>query len=121
MGDIKTSDLLLWGGVAIAAYLIWQAVSGAGSAVASAVSSGVNTAAGGIANLWVSLTAAPSMNVLGNSQLPNGALVPTSSLTLRTDASGNVYTNIAGVTYQMQPWVTGANGQPVYPLVAVGT
>jgi hypothetical protein len=118
---IKTNDLILYGALAIAAYLIYRAVSGVVAPIAAGVSSGVSAATSGIANLWVSLTAAPAMGVLGTVQFPDGSQAALASLPIKQDASGGIYTNRGGITYQLQPWVLDATGNSVYPAVAVGT
>ena len=59
--------------------------------------------AGGIADLWVSLTSAPAMSVQGNVVLPSGQQIPLSSLAVKTDTAGNVYVNINGAVYQLSP------------------
>lgn len=122
--DVKASDLILYGALAIGAYLVYQAIApllqgvgSAASALATGASTAINATSTGIANLWVSLTQAAPINVLGNVVFPNGAAVPISQMPVRTDASGNVYVNSGGVTYQLQP--SDANGN--WPAVAVGT
>jgi hypothetical protein len=115
--DFNTKDILLYGALAVGAYLLWQFFSGAKTAVTGAA----NTLTSPIANLWVRLTGAPPMNVLGVVAFPDGTQININTLPIKTDSSGNVYTNAGGITYQLQPWVTDALGNNVYPAVAVGT
>jgi hypothetical protein len=121
MDDVSAKDWLLYGALAVGAYLLYKAFTGVVAPIAQGVSSGVSAATSGIANLWVSLTASAPMNVLGSVQFPNGSTVAIATLPIKTDNNGNVYTNSNGVTYQLQPWVMDASGNPVWPAVAVGT
>ena len=115
--DFNAKDILLYGAIAVGAYLLWQLFSG--------VKTGITGAAGAIAtpiaNLWVRLTAGAPMNVLGVVQFPDGTQINVQTLPIKTDAQGNVYTYAGGITYQLQPWVMDASGNSVYPAVAVGT
>jgi len=119
--EVKTSDLILWGGVFIAAYLLYiyviKPATGVVGGAVTAIGQGVTGAEQGIANLWVSLTSASMGAVLGNVVFPNGAQVPLANMAVKQDASGNVYVNSGGITYQLQP--SDANGN--WPAVAVGT
>lgn len=119
--ELKASDLIVWGAIGIALYLVYQALSQGASVVSSAAGAAANAIANPIANLWSSLTLAPPMGVLGTVQFPNGNQVSTASLPMRTDSSGNVYVNTGGITYQLSPWVLDSNGNPVYPATPVGT
>lgn len=124
MEGVANKDLLFIGALAVGAYFLWKTLSpviGAAGSVVSAIGSGVNAASAGIANLWVTLTSAPSMHVLGTVQFPDGRQAQISAIPIKTDAQGNIYTNVNGVTYQLQPWVPDATGNPVYPAIAVGT
>jgi hypothetical protein len=122
MDDVSAKDWLLYGALAVGAYLLYKAFTGVVAPIAQGVSSGVSAATSGIANLWVSLTASAPMNVLGAVAFPNGSTVPIATLPIKTDGQGNVYTHSNGVTYQLQPWVTDpSSGQPVWPAVAVGS
>jgi len=86
----------------------------------------VNAATGavaqGIADAWLSLpfvSLPAQMTVLGSVQLPNGSLVPLSSLQsgqIRTDSSNNVYANVSGAIYQLSPSNTSGN----YPATLIG-
>src|SRR5213595_1482762 len=103
MEDVSSKDLLFWGAIAVGAYLLYRVIApviGAAGTAISAVGTGVGMAAGGAANLWVSLTSAPPMNVPGTVQFPDGTQVPIASLPIKTDASGAVYTNTGGRTFQ---------------------
>ena len=99
-------------------YLLYKSFSG----VSSTASNIVNTVSSGIADLWLSLPLVglpPAMQVLGSIQLPNGSLVPLSSLQsgqIRTDANNNVYANVSGTIYQLSP----SNAQGNYPATLIG-
>lgn len=103
------------GGVA---YVLYKSVSG----VTTAVNTVTGSVASGIANTWLSLPLVglpAQMTVLGSVQLPNGSLVPLSSLQsgqIRNDASGNVYANVSGTIYQLSP----SNSQGNYPATLIG-
>lgn len=103
------------GGVA---YVFYKSVSG----VTTAVNTATGSVASGIANIWLSLPLVglpAQMTVLGNVQLPNGSLVPLSSLQsgqIRNDASGNVYANVSGTIYQLSP----SNSQGNFPATLIG-
>ena len=75
------------------------------SAVAAPAVSAVSSAA---ADLWVSLTSAGPVQVLGNVDLPDGSTVAISSLQWRQDNQGNAYTNINGSVYELA--ARGADG-----------
>lgn len=124
MEGVSNKDLLFFGALAVGAYFLWKTLSpviGAAGTVASAIGSGVNATSGFLARQWVELTAGPSLNVLGTVQFPNGSQAQISKLPVRTDTQGNIYTQVNGITYQLQPWVPDAAGNPVYPAIAVGT
>ena len=74
-----------------------------------------------IANLWVTLTSGPAIQLLGTVQFPDGTETPINQLPIKQDKAGNVYTNVGGTTYQLAPWVNDADGNPVWPATAVGT
>lgn len=90
--------------------------------VATATNGVTNTVSSGIANAWLSLPLVglpAQMTVLGNVLLPNGTLVPLSSLQsgqIRNDASGNVYANVSGTIYQLSP----SNTQGNFPATLIG-
>ena len=115
--DFSAKDMLLYGAIAVGVYFLWQMFSGAKSLITGAA----GTIAAPIANLWVRLTAGAPMNVLGVVQFPDGTQINVQTLPIKTDAQGNVYTYVGGITYQLQPWVLDASGNAVYPAVAVGT
>ena len=115
--DFNAKDILLYGALAVGAYLLWQAFSG----VKAGITGVTGAIAAPIANLWVRLTAGAPMNVLGVVQFPDGTQVNVQTLPIKTDPQGNVYTYAGGITYQLQPWVTDASGNSVYPAIAVGT
>lgn len=95
---MRTQDGLVLGGVAVAAYFLYQMVG----AVKTGATSLLNPVSAGFANLWVTLTQQPAMMVLGSVAFPDGNTVAISSLPIRTDdASGNVYTQYAGHTYSL--------------------
>jgi hypothetical protein len=99
-------------------YILYKSVSGVAATAASATSA-VSSA---IAQAWLSLPLfglPAQMTVLGSVQLPNGALVPLSSLQsgqIRTDVSNNVYANVSGTIYQLSP----SNAQGNYPATLIG-
>src|ERR1700730_9188663 len=115
--DFNAKDMLLYGSIAVGAYLLWQLFSGAKSVITGAA----GTITAPIANLWVRLTAGAPLNVLGVVQFPDGTQINVNMLPIKTDSQGNVYTYAGGITYQLQPWVLDASGNSVYPAVAVGT
>jgi len=114
--DFSAKDMLLYGTLAVGAYLLWQLFSGAKSVITGAA----GTIAAPIANLWVRLTSSAPLNVLGVVQFPDGTQVNINVLPIKQDNQGNVYTHMGGITYQLQPWVYEA-GDTIYPAVAVGT
>jgi len=99
-------------------YLLYKSFSG----VAATASAATNAVSSGIADVWLSLPLVglpAAMTVLGNVQLPNGSLVPLSSLQsgqIRTDANNNVYANVSGTIYQLSP----SNAQGNYPATLIG-
>lgn len=107
------------GGVA---YILYKSVSGV-TTVATSAGNAVST---GIANLWDSLPLVgigPNQQILGNVLLPNGTLVPLSSLSqgqIRsyTDSNNNysVYALVQGTIYQL----AASNPQGNYPAALVG-
>jgi hypothetical protein len=115
--DWNAKDILLYGALAIGAYLLWQMFSG----VKTGLTGAANVVTSPIANLWVRLTAGAPLNVLGVVQFPDGTEISVNTLPIKTDSQGNVYTYAGGITYQLQPWVTDASGAAVYPAVPVGT
>jgi len=106
-------------GVTGIAYLVYKTLTPVKSAVSSLAST--------IANIWLSLPIVglpPAMKVLGNVSMPDGSLVPLSSLQsgqIRnwTDSSGNVnvLASVAGNIYQLAP--SDANGN--YPATLIGS
>jgi hypothetical protein len=111
------NDMVLYGALAVGAYLLWQVYSGAKGAITGAASA----VTAPIANLWVRLTQGAPLNVLGIVQFPDGTQLDVNMLPIKTDNQGNVYTYTGGITYQLRPWVMDASGNAVYPAVAVGT
>jgi hypothetical protein len=111
--DWNAKDILLYGSVALGAYLLWR--------MFSKLKTVPDTLTAPLANLWVRLTQGPPMNVLGVVQFPDGTEISVNTLPIKTDSQGNVYTYAGGITYQLQPWVTDAAGAAVYPAVPVGT
>lgn len=107
---MKTDKLILYGAIAVVAYVVWSKLTKTGQAA-------VNTAGQVGANLWLTLFPLPAaMQVLGNVVMPNGSLIPVGSVQLRQDSDGNTFTQIAGTTYQLSPHDDQGN----YPLTAVG-
>lgn len=109
----------LWAlGIGGVGYLLYKSFSGV-TAGASAVTNAVSS---GIADLWLSLPIVglpAQMTVLGNVQLPNGTLVPLSTLQagqIRTDPNNNVLANVNGTIYQLSP----SNTQGNYPAALIG-
>jgi len=120
--DDLTNDLFWLAALAAGGYLLWTYfLKAPAQAVTQAAGAAVNAVSSPIANLWLTLNPLPQgPGVLGTVQLPDGTEIATSSLQLRTDAAGNVYTQVSGVTYQLAPWVLDSAGNPVYPATAVG-
>lgn len=71
--------------------------------VGDAAGAGVDAAASGIANAWISLTMSPPIQVLGSVRFPDGSLVPLSSLTVKTDKTGGVFTMRGGHLFKLMP------------------
>jgi hypothetical protein len=115
--DWNVKDILLYGSLAVGAYLLWQMFSG----VKTGLTGAANVITAPIANLWVRLTGAPPMNALGVVQFPDGTQLDVNMLPIKTDNQGGVYTYAGGITYRLQPWVTDSSGAAIYPAVAVGT
>jgi hypothetical protein len=103
------------GGVGYLLYKSFGTVAAGASAATNAVSTG-------IADIWLSLPLVglpAQMTVLGSVQLPNGALVPLSTLQsgqIRTDSNNNVYANVSGTLYQLSP----SNAAGNYPATLIG-
>ncbi|MGH7743763.1 MAG: hypothetical protein ACREQ5_02950 [Candidatus Dormibacteria bacterium] len=100
---MKKSDLILWGIGAVALYFIYKKV------IAPLVVAPANALATGIANLWLTLTLSPPMQVLGNVVFPDGSQVPLSQFSIGTDSKNNVYVQSGGVTYQLHPHDANGN------------
>ena len=109
-------------GIGGVGYLLYKSFSGVASTVAAGASAATNALSTGIADIWLSLPVyglPAQMTVLGSVQLPNGSLVPLSSLQsgqIRTDPNNNVLANVNGMIYQLSP----SNAQGNYPAVLVG-
>src|SRR5579863_5692979 len=95
-------EVLLWLGGAIAAYFIWQKVSGG---VAAVTAPAVNAAA----DAWVAMTSGPGVVPTGNIILPTGQMVPVANVIPTANADGSTTVNVAGTTYMIQPG-TDSNG-----------
>ena len=99
-------------------YILYKSYSGVSTAAATTT----NAVSTGIADIWLSLPyfgVGSNIQVLGSVQMPDGSLVPLSSLAqgkIRTDASNNVYANINGNLYQLSP----SNAQGNYPATLIG-
>lgn len=93
---MKKSDLLLLAVLGAVGYWAFSKAKGALSSATLPVSTG-------IANLWVQLTSSAPLQVPGNVLFPDGTGAPVSTLTIKTDAAGNVYTQMYGHVYQLQP------------------
>ena len=78
-------------------------------------SDATDSASTAIANLWVTLTQQPPMTVLGSVVFPDSNTVAISSLPIRSDGAGNVYTQYNGHVYQLQP----SNAQGNWPAIQV--
>jgi hypothetical protein len=92
------NTLVIIGGVAAAAYLIYRFINQAPKLLKDATAPIANT----IADFWGRLTLGPSLQVSGNVVLPDGGVgIPLSSIQIRTDAAGNVYTLLDGDLYQL--------------------
>ena len=92
-----TLNLLLIAAIGgMALYLLSKATK-VGAAVADATSSAVADAI----LFWNNLQNGGPIQVLGNVALPDGSVVAISSLTWKSDNSGNAYTNINGSVYEL--------------------
>lgn len=109
-------------GIGGVGYLLYKSFSGVASAASAGAAAATNAASSGIASIWLSLPylgLPAEMTVSGSVQLPDGSLVPLSSLQsgkIRQDASNNVYANVSGTIYQLSP----SNGQGNYPATLIG-
>lgn len=103
--DVQT--LIVVGGVAAAAYLIYQLLNKAPKLVKDATAPAANA----IASLWNKLTLGPPMSgVLGDVILPDGGDVgPLAGMQIKTDPAGNVYVNLGGDVYQLGQSDTNGN------------
>jgi hypothetical protein len=104
-------------------YLLYKSFSGAAAAVGAGATVATNAVSSGVADLWLSLPLVglpPQVTVLGSIQLPNGGLVPLSSLQpsqIRNGPDGtSVLANVSGNIYQLSP----SNTQGNYPATLIG-
>lgn len=99
---MKTSEVVLYGGLAVAAYLLYKKFAGV-------VDSGANAIAKPISDLWVQMTSPTAPVPLGNIIMPDSSYFPASNLTgMNTRWQGNVlYFDSGGVTYSLSPQVGG--------------
>lgn len=104
----STARLALFAAIGLgAAYLLYK-LTQVGAPIVAAAGQAIGAGTSAAANLWVSLTSSGPIQVLGNVGLPDGTVVPISSLTWKTDNQGNTYTNINGSVYQLS--ARDANG-----------
>lgn len=105
-------------GLGAVGYLLYKTVV----KVPAAVNADTGAVSQGIADIWLSLPLVglpANMQVLGSVQLPNGSLVPLSSLQsgqIRNDPNENVLADINGTIYQLSP----SNAQGNYPATLIG-
>lgn len=68
-----------------------------------------------IADLWLSWTLPPPITLLGNIVLPDGTLIPLSTVSVRLAPNGNTYAQVGAAYYQLAP--SDANGNwPATPV-----
>jgi hypothetical protein len=79
------------------AFVLWKFKD-----TADKVTAPVSDAIANAIMLWNRLTVSPTIQLLGNIKFPSGKLVPISTLPIRKDGSGNVYTQYQGSVYQLQ-------------------
>lgn len=116
--DRTTKNWLLLGGLGIAAYLIYQAVAGIGSAASSAVQGATNAVGGGIASLYDWFTMSPPVAASGTIQFQNGQSVPIANIAggISFDSTNNVGVfTYQGTQYAIPQGSGDANGN--YPAV----
>lgn len=101
-----TKDLLVIGGIAAGAYLLYQLLNKAPQAIKNTTAPVANV----IANAWASLAVgSPMKGALGDVVLPDGTDIgPISGMQNRIDSQGNVYVQSGGVIYQLSQ--SDANG-----------
>lgn len=116
--DFGTKDLLVVGGVAAAAYFIYQMLQKVPKVATAATAPVANAIAGGIM-LWNRLVTSPPMGgVLGDVVLADGTDVgPLAGMNIRTDSQGNVYVMMGQTVYQLGQ--SDANGN--WPATPVGS
>jgi hypothetical protein len=97
---IRPDTLLLLGGLAALGFVLVKVFDfGKGA---------VDSAAGGIANLWLELfPLPPAIELLGTVRFPGNLKVPLKNLNVRTNASHDVFVQYAGYTWQLAPQVNG--------------
>lgn len=97
--DFGTKDLLVVGGVAAAAYFLYQALN----KVPKITKTLTAPVANAIATIWNKLTMSPPMSgVLGDVVLPDGTDIgPLANFEIRTDTQSNVYIQTGGAIYQL--------------------
>lgn len=103
MDEKSTAELVKWGVIGVAAYLVYQTLKGP----ANAVNSALDSASQSVADLYVGLTS-PALSVpQGSVIMPNGSNFPTANLTSMQFGfdSNNTATFMGsdGNTYQLSP------------------
>src|SRR5262249_36823077 len=99
-------DLLKWGLIAGVVYVLYTMLK---------KSSFTDATSSYLADIWLSLTLPPAMVLQGNIVLPNGTLLPLQNSDVKQAPDGNVYLNLGGTFFMLQP--SDANGN--WPAVAV--
>lgn len=108
---MDTQDWVKLGLFGVAAYLIYQLMTTASTAVTGAT----NAVSTSIADAWVSWTSEPAMSVSGNMVLPDGSLIPLAAASIKQSPSGLVYAQYGGAYYELSP--SDANGNwPATPV-----
>lgn len=98
MSNQAVEDLVIVGGIAIAAYLILQKLN-------SGVASLTNPLSTGAANAFVNLTSGPGAQATGSVRLPDGSSIPMADITI-TNMSTN-QASYGGSTYTLSEDANG--------------
>jgi len=100
---MDTKEIVLLGAAGAGLYVLFKGMK--------QFQKGTDYVAEGIAKLYLKMTLAPPVQVLGNVLFPNGTKVPLSQLEIRTDSAHDVFTRFQGNIYQLQP----SNAQGDWP------
>lgn len=115
LGTTRTQDIVLLGALGLAAYVVYNLITGvkktadmAASIAHAAAMAGQqinDNVVNGLAQVWVAARFPPNIVPSGAIRLPNGALVPASRIAQLTfDSAQNLgYFNYLGVDYQITP------------------